>query len=91
MQEACDVAIVGGGAAGCILAAHLSEDPARRVILVEAGQDTPPDEVPSDIRDTFPIAYFNPSYFWPGLKASGRVGGAQIPIPNPASWAAAQV
>jgi 5-(hydroxymethyl)furfural/furfural oxidase len=83
MQEACDVAIVGGGAAGCILAARLSEDPARRVILVEAGQDTPPDEVPSDIRDTFPIAYFNPSYFWPGLKASGRVGGAQVPYSQP--------
>ena len=35
-----DVAIVGAGAAGAILAARLSENNIRRVILVEAGSDT---------------------------------------------------
>ena len=34
-----DVCIVGAGAAGCVLAARLSDDPARRVCLVEAGPD----------------------------------------------------
>lgn len=34
-----DYLILGGGSAGCVLAARLSEDPACRVTLVEAGTD----------------------------------------------------
>ena len=34
-----DVAVAGGGTAGCVLAGRLSEDPARSVCLVEAGPD----------------------------------------------------
>ena len=37
-----DVAVVGGGTAGCVVAARLSEDPDRRVCLVEAGPDYGP-------------------------------------------------
>ena len=74
-----DVAIIGGGAAGCILAARLSEDAQRRVALIEAGADTPPGAMPSDIADTYPVAYSNPTYFWPGLTASGREGSSATP------------
>ncbi|MCR9238409.1 MAG: GMC family oxidoreductase N-terminal domain-containing protein [Alphaproteobacteria bacterium] len=68
-ETAFDYIIVGGGAAGAVLASRLSEDPNLQVALVEAGPDTPPDNVPEDILDSYPIvAYFNSSYHWQNIK-----------------------
>jgi choline dehydrogenase len=47
-----DVLVLGGGSAGCVLAARLSEDPARSVCLVEAGPDYgPPSAWPDELLD----------------------------------------
>ena len=51
-EDGYDVLVLGGGTAGCVLAARLSADPGRRVLLVEAGPDWPTAaDLPADIAD----------------------------------------
>jgi 5-(hydroxymethyl)furfural/furfural oxidase len=77
-ELAFDDVIVGGGSAGCVVANRLSANGARRVLLIEAGGDTPPGAEPAEVLDSYPMPLFHGDrYIWPGLTATaGRVGNA---------------
>ncbi len=72
MNTKYDYVIIGAGVAGCVLAERLTENPSTRVLLIEAGKDTPPGEEPADILDNYPTSYYNKSYIWPNFKVSWR-------------------
>jgi 5-(hydroxymethyl)furfural/furfural oxidase len=69
-----DYIICGGGSAGSVMANRLSARSANKVLLLEAGQDTPHGKVPAAVLDSYPgTAYLNPAFTWNQLKVTTEV------------------
>ncbi|SNS37049.1 choline dehydrogenase [Streptosporangium subroseum] len=72
-----DYIVVGGGTAGCVVAARLSEDADARVLLLEAGARKPLEAPPPDW-----LSLQGTSADWAGTSVVQAATGTRIPWPR---------
>jgi len=81
MVASYDTIIVGAGTSGCVLASRLSADPARKVLVLEAGRRD------RDIRVAIPIAarplWTDPAFNWGYMsEPEPNADNRRIPVPR---------
>jgi choline dehydrogenase len=75
-----DVVIVGGGSAGAVLAARLSADAQRRVLLLDAGPNFAVDGYPSVLMNANVVA--SPDFDWQYHTEDAARLGHNVPVPR---------